>query len=167
MRSKALFLVSLIFFQAFLGITSASTPQTIDIDGDISDWSQDTLLQTNSNGVDFSVTWDNENLYFLWEGTDWASEVEGADLFLYFNTSLGGSVLSKDWGFAHTLPFAADYGFVLEDSSYNRMITFDGTSWQDQATVIEAYTGWADNKVTEISIPWSSIGNPTSFQFMV
>ena len=47
------------------------------------------------------------------------------------------------------------------------MITFDGTSWQDQATVIEAYTGWADNKVTEISIPWSSIGNPTSFQFMV
>ena len=167
MRSKALLLVCLIFFQAFLGIAFASTPETIEIDGDLSEWSEDTLLQTNSNGVEFSVTWDSENLYFSWNGTDWGSNVDGADFFIYFNTSLGGSVLSKDWNFAHTLPFAADYGFVLEDSNYNRMITFDGTSWEDQTTVIEAYTGWADNKVTEISIPWSSIGTPTSFQFMV
>ena len=56
--------------------------------------------------------------------------------------------------------------FVLEDSSYNSMLTFDGSTWEDQTTSLDIYTGWSDNKVTELSIPWASIGNPTSFQFM-
>ncbi|MBT4924272.1 MAG: hypothetical protein HON16_00800, partial [Euryarchaeota archaeon] len=157
----------LIFLQAMAGITTASTPETMSIDGDLSQWSQtDSTLQTDSNGVSLLTTWDSENLYFAWNGTDWASTSEGADLFIYFNTTSGGSVLSKDWNFAHTLPFAADYGFVLEDSSYNSMLTFDGSTWEDQTTSLDIYTGWSDNKVTELAIPWASIGSPTSFQFM-
>ncbi|CAI8245825.1 MAG: Uncharacterised protein [Methanobacteriota archaeon] len=165
-RANAVMLVLIITLQAFFGIVSSSTPETITIDGDISEWSTESLLQTNSNGITYSVTWDSENLYFSWNGTDWASLSEGADLFIYFNTTSGGSVLSKDWNFAHTLPFAADYGFVLEDSNYNTMITFNDSSWEDQTTIVDLYTGWSDNKATEISIPWSSIGSPETFQFM-
>ena len=167
MRIKAISLILLIFLQAMAGIATSSTPETMVVDGELTEWSQpDSTLQTDSNGVSFLTTWDSENLYIAWNGTDWSSTTEGADLFIYFNTTSGGSVLSKDWNFAHTLPFAADYGFVLEDSSYNQMLTYDGSSWQDQTTTVEAYTGWSGNKVTELSIPWSSIGTPTTFQFM-
>ena len=165
-RANAVMLASLILLQVFFGVVMASTPETIIIDGNLSEWSDDSLLQTDSNEVLFSVTWDSQNLYFSWNGTDWASVSEGADLFIYFNTTSGGSVLSKEWNFAHTLPFAADYGFILEDSNYNSMSSFDGASWQDQTTTIEVHTGWSGNKATEISIPWSSIGSPASFQFM-
>ena len=96
MRIKAVSLVLLIFLQAMAGITTASTPETMSIDGDLSQWSQtDSTLQTDSNGVSLLTTWDSENLYFAWNGTDWASTSEGADLFIYFNTTLGGSVQVK------------------------------------------------------------------------
>ena len=68
------------------------------------------------------------------DGTDWKSTSEGADLFVYLNTSTDGSVLSKDWGFSHTLPFTANYGFVLEDDTYFRLVSYDGSAWVDSAT---------------------------------
>ena len=119
MRATAVFIVLLFCLQAGMGFVSATTPETITVDGDVSEWSTDTEMATDSNGVSLHVTWDADNFYVAWTGTDWASASDGADLFIYFNTSEGGSVLSKDWNFAHTLPFAADYGFALEDSSYN------------------------------------------------
>ena len=65
MRIKAVSLVLLIFLQAMAGITTASTPETMSIDGDLSQWSQtDSTLQTDSNGVSLLTTWDEENLYF-------------------------------------------------------------------------------------------------------
>ena len=167
MRIKAFTLTMLIFLQAMSGVSSAVTPETMIIDGDLAQWSEtESTLQIDSNSVRLMATWDTENLYFAWNGTDWSSTIEGADLFIYFNTSLGGSVLSKNWNYAHTLPFAADYGFVLEDSSYNSIMSFDGTSWQDQETIVDAYVGWSDNKITELAIPWTALGSPTTFQFM-
>ena len=48
MRIKAVSLVLLIFLQAMAGITTASTPETMSIDGDLSQWSQnDSTLQTD------------------------------------------------------------------------------------------------------------------------
>ena len=91
------------------------------------------------------------------------STTEGADLFLYLNTSSEGSVLSKSWGIpAHTLPFEANHGFVLEDETYFRHISYNGISGQEN-TVIEIYTGWESNQITEISIPWGALRNPNSF----
>ena len=79
-----------------MGFVSATTPETIAVDGDVSEWSADTEMGTDSNGVSLHVTWDADNFYVAWTGTDWASTSDGADLFVYFNTSEGGSVLSKD-----------------------------------------------------------------------
>ena len=118
------------------------------------------------NNVTFSMTWDSDNLYLAWDGTDWKSSDEGADLFIYINNSEGGSVLSKDWNFAHTLPFAADHGFVMENDSYFRHIEYDGSTWVEQSTSVQVYAGWENNKVTEIALPWNSLGSPTSFELM-
>ena len=47
----------------------------------------------------------------------------------------------------------------MEDSSYARVVGFSAGSWNDISTP-EMHAGWSDNKVTEISIPLSDIGNP-------
>ena len=145
---------------------SANTPETITIDGSMDDWSNESTMATDSNNVTFSMTWDSQNLYLAWNGTDWKDSNEGADLFVYINTSQGGSVLSKDWNFAHTLPFAADHGFVMENDSYFRHIEYDGSTWLEQTTNVDVYAGWANNKVTEISLPWSALGSPNSFDIV-
>ena len=147
------------------GFVAGLTPSTITVDGDLSDWDSDS--QMASGNIDLHLTWDANNLYFGWDGTDWKGAFEGADLFVYFNTSSDGSVLSKDWGFSHTLPFAANYGFVLEDDSYFRLISYDGSAWTDSAHMVDLYSGWSGNKVTEFAIPWAENGTPTSLDVMV
>ena len=156
MRRSAVIL-SLLFITSTLGgFAVGLTPSTIAVDGDLSDWDADSLME--SSNVDLHLTWDATNLYVGWNGTDWKASTEGADMFVYFNTTTSGSVLSKDWGFSHTLPFAADYGFVLEDDSYSRIISYDGSAWVESSHVVDLYSGWSDNKITEFAIPWSELG---------
>ncbi len=165
MRRSAVVL-AMLFVTSTLGVFSVGlTPSTITVDGDLSDWDSDS--QMSSSNIDLHLTWDATNLYIGWDGTDWKATSEGADLFVYFNTTNAGSVLSKDWGFSHTLPFAADYGFVLEDDSYFRLIAYDGTSWVESSAVVDLYAGWSGNKVTEFSIPWSELGSPTSLDVVM
>ena len=114
MRATASFMVLLFCLQAFMGFVSATTPETMTVDGDVSEWSTDSELGTDSNGVSLHVTWDANNFYVAWIGTDWASTSEGADLFVYFNTSEGGSVLSKDWNFALPLGLVISIFNILE-----------------------------------------------------
>ncbi|MDP7000689.1 MAG: hypothetical protein QGH90_02175, partial [Candidatus Poseidoniaceae archaeon] len=110
----------------------AATPDNITIDGDISEWDSDTLIDTSSHSVpSFRITWDETFLFIAWSGTDWSSTSEGADFFVYLNTTSGGSPLSKDWNSVHTLPFSADFAFILEDSSYYSLQTYDGAEWVD------------------------------------
>ena len=167
MRSKAVFIVSIFFASLLGGLVEAQTPEDITVDGSYSDWSADSLMASNSDGIDLRLTWNETMLFIGWDGTDWKSSAEGADLFVYLNTSEGGSVLARDWGFAHTLPFAADHGFVLEDDTYHQHVAFDGSAWVDQSTLVELYAGWADNKATELALPWSALGSPSSFEIMV
>ena len=169
MKAIAIFLATLFCLQAGMGFVSATTPESVTIDGDISEWDLDDEMASDSTGVNFYTTWDANNFYLAWTGTDWASTSEGADLFVYFNTSEGGSTISKNWNFAHTLPFSADYGFALEDSNYDQYFSYDGSTWLDQGNLSQTdiYVGWAENMVTEIAIPWSVIGSPTTVDFMV
>ncbi|MEC7253816.1 MAG: hypothetical protein VXV89_02505, partial [Candidatus Thermoplasmatota archaeon] len=106
MRRSAVILSLLFITSTMGGFVAGLTPSTITVDGDLSDWDSDS--QMASGNIDLHLTWDANNLYFGWDGTDWKDAFEGADLFVYFNTSSDGSVLSKDWGFSHTLPFAAN-----------------------------------------------------------
>jgi alpha-amylase/alpha-mannosidase (GH57 family) len=165
MRRLAIILGALFILPGMLGIATAATPDDITIDGDLSDWDSDTLIDIDSNSsISFRMTWNESHLFFAWEGTDWAATSEGADLFVYLNTTDGGSPLSKEWDLVQTLPFSADFAFVLEDSSYFSLQTHDGSGWvaADQ-TGVSAHVGWSGNQNTEISIPWANIGSPTSF----
>ena len=166
MMRKALFICCILLIQSGFIFASANTPETITIDGNLGEWSNESHMATDENNVTFSMTWDSENLYIAWDGTDWKSSSEGADLFIYINSSEGGSVLSKDWHFAHTLPFAADHGFVMENDSYFRHIEYDGSTWIEKSTNVQVYAGWENNKVTEISLPWNAIGAPSSFELI-
>ena len=94
MMRKALFLCCIFLIQTGFIFVSATTPETITIDGSLSEWSSESNMATDSNNVTLSMTWDTQNLYLAWEGTDWKSSSEGADLFVYINTSEGGSVRS-------------------------------------------------------------------------
>ena len=112
-----------------LSIVAGTTPDDVNVDGDLSEWSADTLMGTDANGVSLHLTWNATHLSFGWEGTDLSASEEGADLFVYLNTSEGGSALSSDWGFSHVLPFAADHAFVLEDSSYHAVMAHGASGW--------------------------------------
>ena len=153
MRRTAIVLVTLFLAPVWLGIVTATTPDEITLDGDMGDWDNDTLQSTDSNSVTFRMTWNETHLFVGWSGTDWASESEGADLFVYLNTSEGGSPLSKDWNLAQTLPFAADHAFVLEDNSYSSLQTYDGSGWVDSTSTASSWIGWSGNPNTEIAIP--------------
>jgi len=151
---------------------SSATPNDIVPDGELSDWPADTLLHTDANGVSFRLTWNSSHLAISWSGTDWAAS-PGADLFVYLNTSDGGSPLSADWNGQHTLPFAADHAIVLEDSSYHAIHAYDGTAWQttheeNQNSGVhtfpgDRFIGWSGDMDTEIAVEWSALGDPTSF----
>ena len=138
----------------------AETPDTIALDGDMSDWPQDSLQTTDSNTVTFRMTWDESHLFIGWSGTDWASESEGADFFIYLNSSEGGTPLSKDWNLAQTLPFAADHAFVLEDSTYSSLQMYNGSAWVENPQSAATWIGHSENQNTEVGIPWDAIGNP-------
>ena len=160
MRRTSIVLVTLFLAPAWLGMVSASTPDEISLDGDMTDWPSDSLQSTDSNSVTFRMTWNDTHLFLGWSGTDWEDLDEGADLFVYLNTSEGGSPLSKEWDLSQTLPFAADYAFVMEDSSYSSLQHYNGTSWIDSSASATSYIGWSGNTNTEISIPLSALGSP-------
>jgi alpha-amylase/alpha-mannosidase (GH57 family) len=166
MRHTAIALSSLILLNMLVMLpVSATTPEDIVVDGDLGEWAGDTLMGSEGT-VSLHMTWNQTHLAFAWDGTDLAAS-DGADLFFYLNTSEGGSPLSKNWNLAQTLPFSADYAFVVEDSSYESVIVFNGTEWTvgDQSD-ISIYAGHSTNKITEFSIPWSSLGDPTSFDIV-
>ena len=135
------------------------------VDGSAEEWSTESLMATDNNGVSFLIDWDSDNLYLAWNGTDLSSNSEGADLFFYLNTSEDGSVTSKGWNGIKTLPFSADFGIVVEDSSYSMVISHSSSQWQD-VTQPDIHAGWSDNKLTEISIPLSDLGNPEHIDIM-
>ncbi|RJU88909.1 MAG: hypothetical protein DWC02_00940 [Candidatus Poseidoniales archaeon] len=158
MRRSAILLVLVFLLPAYSSMAAT-------VDGDLTDWSEESHMGTDSNGVSFHLDWDSTNLYIAWNGTDLSSSSEGADLFFYLNTSEGGSVTTKSWNGIKTLPFAADYAVVVEDSSYASIIEFNGMQWDDLAAP-EIHAGWSDNKVTELSIPLVEIGNPSHLELI-
>ncbi len=158
MRRSAVLLVLVFLLPAYSSMAAT-------VDGSLDEWSQDTHMGTDANGISFHIDWDSNNLYLAWSGTDLSSQDNGADLFFYLNTSDQGSVSAKGWNGIKTLPFAGDYGVVIEDSSYARVVGFSGGQWNDISSP-ELHAGWNDNQNTELSIPFSDIGNPTHFDLI-
>jgi len=150
---------------AFLGSmdVGGTTHNTISVDGALGDWHTDEKMGVDAS-KSFYFTWDADNLYFGWDGTNWALE---GDLFIYINTTMDGSYSSVDWSGPHTLPFKGDYVFCMEGSDYFDLRHFSVDSWQTVKdhtgfAANTVYIGWAENPVTEITIPLSDLGNPSS-----
>ena len=165
---SVLAVLGLLLLMPWSGVIS-ETPTDITSDGALEDWDEDAIMESDANNVSFLLTWNETHLNLGWNGTDWDSAGEGADWFVYLNTSTGGSNAAKSWGVQHALPFAADYGFVLENNSYYRLILWDGGEWVDAPTQPEqnsTFIGYSGNKNTEVSIPWSALGNPYSFDIL-
>ena len=76
MRATAVFIVTLFCLQAGMGFVSAMTPETITIDGDVAEWSSDSQMASDDNAVTYYSTWDDDNFYLAWTGTDWADSVQ-------------------------------------------------------------------------------------------
>ena len=91
MRRTAIVLTTLFLASTWLGVAAGLTPDEISLDGDMSDWPSDSLESTDSNSVTFRMTWNTTHLFIGWSGTDWSSVDEGADLFVYLNTSDEGN----------------------------------------------------------------------------
>ncbi|MEM2900534.1 MAG: hypothetical protein QXT63_07050 [Thermoplasmata archaeon] len=148
----------------------AETPATINpLDGNLSEWPADSNMGTRE-GATFYFTFNDNAFFFGWDGTDWAAPTMGADLFIYLNTTDGGSSTTSDWSGKHNLPFLADYAFCLENSNYYALRKWDSqtNSWVDYITKPGlTYIGWAENKKTEIQLNRSDLGNPTKLSFLV
>ena len=178
MSARRTVFVVLVMLLPLAGLDAlALTPNSIEVDGDHGDWPADTRMGTDSNGVSLRLTWNETHFFVGWEGTDWASTNGGADLFVYLNTSEGGSALSNDWGFSHVLPFEADHALVLEDASYHAVLRESGGVWttayeENAATNVHTfpgarYLGWSGNTVTEVAVPWTAVGDPTTLDLVV
>ena len=47
------------------------------------------------------------------------------------------------------------------------VVSYDGSAWVDSAYVVDLFAGWEGNMATEIAIPWTEIGSPTSLDVMM
>jgi len=145
--------------------THALTPHSITIDGNLDEWNADEYMGT-VNGAKLYITWDAQNIYFAWNGTDFGTE---GDLFIYMNTTSGGTYTGKEWYGTHTLPFEADYLFWVENGAQSTNYGLDRytNAWNTIAYTGSNYIGWAGNKNTEIAIPRSDLGNPAGISVLV
>ncbi|MEM3886961.1 MAG: hypothetical protein QXO11_00795, partial [Thermoplasmata archaeon] len=141
-----------------------TTYNTINVNGDMSDWESDELIATR-NGKNLYITWDENNIYIGWTGTDWTSE---GDLFIYLDTKTGGTTTSKDWYLTHTLPFEADFVFWVENGAPgNNGLDAYTTQWSGTTYSGSNFIGWSGNKNTEIAIPLSDIDATSSSQIKI
>ncbi len=146
----------------------ADSYNSITPDGDLGDWAADERMGTDATKV-FYLTWDDANLYIGWDGTDWSTD---GNLFVYLNTSSGGSYSSIDWDGIHSLPFDADYALAVDDSVYYDLREFSGGSWNvirdnNNFGSPAPHIGWSGNPVTEIAINRTVVDLDSGLDIMI
>jgi len=147
-------------------------------DGDMEEWYGNTLnpsddampgvMSSDDAGEDFLTTWDANNLYLSLTGVDMGT----ADLQIYIDSSTGGDTNGDSWYVSHALPFAADYVFWAEDGTTgNSGLKVNGfTGWSDVSSScggLSSYIGNSLDTDSEIAIPWTCIGEPSSTVRMI
>lgn len=145
---------------ASLVIPSGTTPHTIAIDG-TNDFDSGTELM-DVDTYTLYMTWDNTNLYF---GLFSLNLGGGGDFFINIDTDqIAGSGASSDsWGrVVYPNQYRAEYAVAIEGGGGSIQLNkWTGAAWQYPGSGgANSYEGWSGNGLTEISIPWVSIGNP-------
>ncbi|RLD16790.1 MAG: hypothetical protein DRI36_05165, partial [Caldiserica bacterium] len=153
----------------------STTPTTITVDGDLSEWESDEILATYGPNS-FRVTWDANNFYFaMARGNAFpVSDTEYDVIWVYFDVSDGvGTTTSVDWSGTHTLPFNADWVYMVcstravsDGGEYANLRYWDGSAWSPKnGDWNYGSNWWASNKTATYSgdriewyIPKAEIG---------
>ncbi len=145
---------------AGLVIPSGTTPHTIAIDG-TNDFDPETELMFQDDYILY-ITWDNNKLYLGFENLDLNG---GGDLFVNIDTDQanGSGASGGSWGrVSYASQFEADYQVAIEGGGGSIQLNhFANGLWHYPANNnCESFEGWSGNGLTEIAIPWASMGNP-------
>ncbi|HJN55814.1 MAG TPA: hypothetical protein QF646_05460, partial [Candidatus Poseidoniales archaeon] len=87
-QTSAALIALLLLAPSMFTSVSGTTPKDTTTDGAVGEWDASTLMGT-SGAVSLHTTWNATHFQLAWLGTDWASESDGADLFIYFDTTEG------------------------------------------------------------------------------
>lgn len=139
---------------------SGLTPHTIFIDG-TNDFDPNTELMI-ADGYSLYLTWDASNLYIGFESLDLNG---GGDLFVNIDTDQlpGSGATSGSWGrAAFANPYLPEYQVAIEGGGGSIQLNyFANGNWNYPGNNgCNSYEGWSGNGLTEVSIPWTSLGNP-------
>lgn len=156
---------------AILEIPPCFTPHTVNATDGIKDFNGDCeILDSLAADMVYGGDGEYDYLYFTWDGDHVYIGYEfnnfggGGDMFVYFDSKVGGTNFSADWWTVHQFPpgFLADYSINVEDGGWQdkRIWDADSLKWLTiflGDTGCEAYIGWSGNPYTEISVPDSEI----------
>jgi hypothetical protein len=116
-------------------VNRATTPSAIRLDGQLDpaggEYPNGTLLNYDPYAAVKPAalwgTWDSNNLYLGFQGNPWGPNDR---LTLYLDTRSGGlnSALAP-FGTAHTLPFAADFAFVIGEAATGMLYAAGDSEW--------------------------------------
>ena len=154
---------------ALLHVPSGITPHTINIDG-INDFDGDSeLVESQSHTLD--ITWDNDNLYVGFYDMDLNSE---GDLFVNIDTdqNAGSGATTGSWGRVDfSSPYLPEYQVAVEGGGgsmqVNNWTAAKGWNYPGNGIIGNSYEGWSGNGFTEISVPWSALGDPQAVALSV
>jgi len=152
---------------ADLSIPDGFTPHAIIIDG-TNDFTQHELIGTQAHTL--YITWDAANLYAGFYSLDLNG---GGDLFINLDTDQipGSGATTGSWGredFAGN--YLPEYQVAIEGGGGSMQVNhWTGTQWYypGNGAIGSSYEGWSGNGFTEISIPWSALGNPAGIALSV
>ncbi len=137
---------------------------TITIDG-VDDFLSPEQFATTSAGYDARITWDAQNLYVGYSGTDLdpaAADTATKWLFVYLDVDPGmpnGSLVDESYntqGGTFPTGFRADYYMRWKcDASLLSLKKYNGAAWADDATVPNAGHG---GSFVELALPRAVLG---------
>jgi hypothetical protein len=152
---------------ATLAVPSGATPHTISIDG-TNDFDSESEMFT-AGDYNLYITWDHLNLYIGFENFDLNTQ---GDFFVNIDvdqvSNYGAS--GGSWGrVSYAAPFRADYQIAIEGGGGSIQLNhWANGKWHYPANNnCQSYEGWADNGLTEIAVPWASMGNPNKVALSV
>lgn len=150
-------------------VASGLTPHTIVIDG-LNDFDRANELIEVSSGDSLFITWDQTAFYIGY----YAQSLAAADFFVNIDTdqAAGSGDIDGSWSRVNFAdPHLVDYQVAVEGGGGSMQINhWSGSSWsylqywEHDGT---SYEGWDSNGLTELSIPWSELGNPAGIAFSV
>jgi hypothetical protein len=155
------------------GMVSATSNNSITLDGSLSDWATDENMGTDS-AYNFYMTWDANSIYFAVDrstlGGSYLGDNSGDDSFFIaidVDQISGSGALSDGYGMITSFnnQYLPDYVFYYAGGAgwfeYSRWTSNSGWEWMGWSNA-GTYYGWSGSPDDEFSIARATIGNPSA-----